>query len=119
MGSLNPDGSVASYTKYVGIGIVGETAGWAMFTWFVTWLCVFRGVGLTGRVIYVTMGLPLVLISKSEWIRTTFGANANSASVILIGRGTSLPNAGDGIKLYFATWRTEALQTPAIWQGKY
>jgi hypothetical protein len=99
VGSLNSDGSVASYTQYVGTRMVSETAGWAMFTWFVTWLCVFRGVGLTGRVIYVTMGLPLVLI------------------IILIGRGVSLPNAGDGIKLYFGTWRTEALATPAIWQG--
>jgi solute carrier family 6 GABA transporter-like protein 1 len=85
VGSFNPDGSVASYSQYAG-GMVGETAGWTMFIWFVTWLCVFRGVGLTGRVIYVTMGLPLVLI------------------IILIGRGTSLPNAGEGIKLYFATW---------------
>lgn len=59
---------------------------------------VFRGVGLTGRVIHVTMGLPAVLI------------------IILIGRGTSLPNASEGIKLYFATWRTSALQGPKIWQ---
>jgi solute carrier family 6 GABA transporter-like protein 1 len=85
VGSFNPDGSVASYTQWPG-GMVGETVGWAAFIWFVTWLCVFRGVGLTGRVIYVTMGLPLVLI------------------IVLIGRGTSLPNAGAGIKLYFGTW---------------
>lgn len=100
-GSLNPDGSVASYTQYVGTGMLGETAGWAIFTWFVTWLCVFRGVGMTGRVIYVTMGLPLVLI------------------IILIGRGVSLPNAGEGIKLYFATWRTSALESPQIWQAAF
>jgi len=100
-GSFNPDGSVASYTKYVGTGMLGETAGWAIFTWFVTWLCVFRGVGMTGRVIYVTMGLPLVLI------------------IILIGRGCSLPNAGDGIKLYFATWRSSALSSPQIWQAAF
>lgn len=100
-GSFNPDGSVASYTSYTGTGMLGETAGWAIFTWFVTWLCVFRGVGMTGRVIYVTMGLPLVLI------------------IILIGRGVSLPNAGEGIKLYFATWRTSALQSPQIWQAAF
>ncbi|KAJ4380188.1 hypothetical protein N0V86_004497 [Didymella sp. IMI 355093] len=99
--SFNPDGSVASYTQYSGSGLLGETAGWAIFTWFVTWLCVFRGVGLTGRVIYVTMGLPAVLI------------------IILIGRGTSLPNASDGIKLYFATWRTSVLQSPKIWQDAF
>ena len=99
--SLNPDGSVAEYTNWVGTGMLGETAGWAIFTWFVTWLCVFRGVGMTGRVIYVTMGLPLVLI------------------IILIGRGCSLPNAGEGIKLYFATWRTSTLQSPKIWQAAF
>lgn len=101
VGSLNPDGSVASYTQYVGTGMLGETAGWCIFTWFVVWLCVFRGVGLTGRVIYVTMILPLVLI------------------VILIGRGVSLPNAKDGIKLYVGTWRTESLQGPDVWQGAF
>ena len=100
-GSFNPDGSVASYTSYTGTGMLGETAVWAIFTWFVSWLCVFRGVGMTGRVIYVTMGLPLVLI------------------IILIGRGVSLPNAGEGIKLYFATWRTSALQSPQIWQAAF
>lgn len=100
-GSLNPDGSVASYTEYVGTGMLGETAGWCIFTWFVVWLCVFKGVGLTGRVIYVTMILPLVLI------------------IILIGRGASLPNASDGIKLYFGTWRTESLQGPDVWQGAF
>ncbi|KAF1831275.1 solute carrier family 6 protein [Decorospora gaudefroyi] len=101
VGSFNPDGSVASYTDWVGTAVLGETAGWAIFTWFVTWLCVFRGVGMTGRVIYVTMGLPLVLI------------------IVLIGRGTSLPNAGAGIKLYFGTWRTSALESPQIWQAAF
>jgi len=101
LGSFNPDGSVAQYTQYAGTSMLGETAGWAIFTWFVTWLCIFKGVGLTGRVIYITMGLPFVLI------------------IILIGRGTSLPNAGDGIKLYFGTWRSETLQSPQIWQGAF
>jgi solute carrier family 6 GABA transporter-like protein 1 len=44
------------------------------------------------------MGMPLIVI------------------VILIGRGASLPNAGEGIKLYFATWRSEALSGTGIWQ---
>ncbi|KAJ4333358.1 hypothetical protein N0V87_007649 [Didymella glomerata] len=47
------------------------------------------------------MGLPAVLI------------------IILIGRGTSLPNASEGIELYFATWRTSALQGPKIWQDAF
>jgi hypothetical protein len=31
-----------------------------MMIWAVVWMCTFKGVGLTGRVIYVTMALPLV-----------------------------------------------------------
>ncbi|KAM0335144.1 hypothetical protein ACHAQA_000185 [Verticillium albo-atrum] len=100
-GSYNPDGSVAEYMTWPGTALVGETAGWAIFTWFVTWLCLFRGVGLTGRVIYITMALPLVLI------------------IVLVGRSASLPNAGNGIKLYFGTWRSEALAAPGIWQDAF
>ncbi|KAL8345851.1 hypothetical protein RB601_005759 [Gaeumannomyces tritici] len=97
-GWLNPDGSVARYKSYPGTGMVGETVAWTTFTWFVVWLCSFKGAGLIGRVIYVTMALPLILI------------------VILIGRSVSLPNAVDGVRLYFATWRGETLADATIWQ---
>ena len=50
-GSFNSDGSVAQYVSYPAMGMNGETVGWSAFTWFVIWLCVFRGVGLTGRVV--------------------------------------------------------------------
>ncbi|CAI4210783.1 unnamed protein product [Parascedosporium putredinis] len=98
-GSLTEDGSrVLSYTKYPGVALVGETVGWTAFTWFLVWLCIFRGVGLTGRVVYFTMGLPIVM---------TF---------VLIGRAVSLENAGAGIKLYFAQWNGEKLANGQIWQ---
>ncbi|KAL8405175.1 hypothetical protein RB594_009901 [Gaeumannomyces avenae] len=97
-GWLNPDGSVARYKSYPGTGMVGETVAWTAFTWFLVWLCSFKGAGLIGRVIYVTMALPLILI------------------VILIGRSVSLPNAVDGVRLYFATWRGETLAGATIWQ---
>lgn len=54
-GSYNDDGSVASYVNYPGTAIVPETAGWAAFIFFVVWLCMFKGVGLTGRVVYFTV----------------------------------------------------------------
>ena len=44
------------------------------------------------------MGLPIVV------------------TIILIGRSVSLENAGDGIKLYFATWRSSALADGRTWQ---
>lgn len=98
-GSLSDDGSrVVSYTEYPSTGLIGETVGWTCFTWFLVWVSIFRGVGLTGRVVYFTMGLPIVV------------------TIILIGRSVSLDNAGDGIKLYFATWRSDALASGRIWQ---
>lgn len=87
-----------SWVDYPGLGVDWRLFGWNAFLFFLVWLCMFRGTGWTGRVVYFTMGLPLIVI------------------IILIGRGASLPNAGDGIKLYFATWRSEALASTGIWQ---
>ncbi|KAK0105417.1 hypothetical protein ONS96_004807 [Cadophora gregata f. sp. sojae] len=97
-GTFNSDGTVATYTDYPGTGIIPETAGWAAFIFFVVWLCMFKGVGLTGRVVYFTMGIPIVTI------------------IILIGRAGALPNAIDGIKLYMGVWHSEKLGAPKIWQ---
>lgn len=93
------DGRVVSYTSYPGQGLIGETVGWTAFTWFIIWMCMFKGVAVTGRAVYFTMGLPVVSI------------------IILIGRGVSLPNAVDGIRLYFATWRGGTLANGQIWQA--
>lgn len=99
MGNLTADGSaVENYTEYPAVGLLGETVGWCVFTWFLVWVSIFRGVGLTGRVVYFTLGLPIVV------------------TIILIGRSVSLSNAGDGIKLYFATWRSGELANGRLWQ---
>lgn len=86
------------YLSYPGTGMVAETVGWTAFTWFLVWLCIFRGVGLTGRVVYFTMGLPFIV------------------TIILVGRGVSLPNAGDGIRLVWATFRGSELASGQVWQ---
>jgi solute carrier family 6 GABA transporter-like protein 1 len=91
-------GSVQAYTSYAGTGMVGETVGWCAFTWFLVWLCIWRGVGVTGRVVYFTMGFPIVMV------------------LVLVGRGVSLPNATRGIRYAWATWRSEALADGQIWQ---
>ncbi|CRK14606.1 hypothetical protein BN1723_016867 [Verticillium longisporum] len=87
--------------SYPGTGIVGETAGWVFFTWFIVWMCMFKGVGLTGRVIYFTMAMPLIMI------------------LILAIRSLSLPNASEGYRLYLGVWRTESLQGPGVWQDAF
>lgn len=86
------------YREYPGIGMVGETTGWMVFEWFLVWVCIFRGVGLTGRVVYFTMGLPIVM------------------TLVLVGRSLSLDNAGEGVKLFWATWRGSELAKGEVWQ---
>lgn len=98
-GSFSADGnSVVEYVSYPGTGVVGETAGWCAFVWFIVYLCMFKGVGLSGRVVYFIMGLPLIIV------------------FILLGRGVSLPNAIDGIRMYAGHWDGAKLASGKIWQ---
>lgn len=95
--AVDPDTS-GRWVIYPGISLVPRLVGWNAFTWFVTWLCMFRGVGLTGRVVYFTMGLPVVMM------------------IILVGRGVSLENAGRGVRMYFASWHSWKLAQTKIWR---
>ena len=97
-GTFADDGSVLTYTSYPGRAFIGETVGWAAFAWFVVWLCMFRGVGASGRAVYVLMGLPIAML------------------FVLLGRGVSLDNAIDGIRMYMGHWDSAKLATPRIWQ---
>ncbi|KAJ4012714.1 hypothetical protein NW752_008433 [Fusarium irregulare] len=92
-----PTGS--GYVDYPGRGFVGETVGWCAFMWVLVWLCMFKGVGTTGRVVYFTMGLPVIML------------------IIILGRSVSLPDARTGIKYYFGEWNGEKLGGGQIWQG--
>lgn len=49
-GSFNDDGTVASYVAYPQAAMDGELVGWTIFAWAVVWLCVYKGVSVTGRV---------------------------------------------------------------------
>ena len=99
VGSLTDgNNAVAAYTQYPGTALLGETVGWTLFIWFLVWISIFRGVGLTGRVVYFTMGLPII------------------TTIILVGRSVSLDNAGAGISLLWATWRGSELASGTVWQ---
>ncbi|RYP70851.1 hypothetical protein DL771_005226 [Monosporascus sp. 5C6A] len=98
-GCLADDSSaVASYTEYPGGALIGETVGWSAFVWFLVWVSIFRGVGLAGRVVYFTMGLPIM------------------TTLVLVGRACSLENAREGVKLLWATWRSDQLASGTVWQ---
>lgn len=96
--SIPANGTTVPYTEYPGQAVLGETVGWSIFIWFLIWVSIFRGVGLTGRVVYFTMGLPIV------------------TTIIFVGRSLSLPNAKEGVKLLWATWRGDQLASGAVWQ---
>lgn len=53
--------------------------------------------GLTGRVVYVTMSLPIIM------------------TIVLIGGSATLPDSIDGIKMYMGEWHSEKLATGDIW----
>lgn len=95
------DKDAGEWASYGGSGLINETVGWCVFTWFMTWLLTFKGVGLTGRIIYFTMAMPLIMI------------------FILAVRSLSLPNASDGFKLYVGIWRTESLSGGKVWQDAF
>lgn len=89
---------VIDYTYYPGVKLIGETVAWTAFTWFLVFISIFRGVGMTGRVVYFTMGLPIVM------------------TIVIVGRAVSLDNAGRGVKLYFGEWNGDKLGSGEIWQ---
>ncbi|KAI5263170.1 SNF-domain-containing protein [Aureobasidium subglaciale] len=98
-GSLTNGGKdVASFTAYPAVGLIGETVGWSAFIWFLIWFSIFRGVGMTGRVVYFTMGLPII------------------TTIIFVGRALSLDNAAAGVRLLWATWRGDQLASGTVWQ---
>ena len=92
-------GTVVSYASYPGKGMIGETVGWCAFIWFCVWLCMFKGIALTGRAIWVTMGLPLVML------------------FVLIGGSASLEDSIVGVRYYFAEWHGDKLAAGKIWQA--
>jgi SNF family Na+-dependent transporter len=60
--------------------------GYLALVWVIMFLCLFWGLKWTGRLTYVTMGLPLVLL------------------FVFLRRALTLPGASDGVKAYMGVW---------------
>lgn len=88
----------ARYLSYPGRGVIGETLGWAVLTWALVYLCIFRGVAVTGRIVYITMLVPLLLC------------------VVLLVRAVTMRGARDGIVLYLGRWDSAKLRSGTIWR---
>ncbi|KAL7504516.1 hypothetical protein ACHAXN_002146, partial [Cyclotella atomus] len=78
--------------------LVGKNVGHSFLTWAVIYFCVAFSVRVTGRITYVTMGLPGILL------------------FIFLGRALSLPGSQDGVDEYIHDSNWEVLtERPEVW----
>jgi len=71
--------------------LVGKNVGYAFLTWLIIFLCVAWGVKWTGRIAYVSMGLPIVLL------------------FVFLGKALTLEGSADGVKEYIGIWDMSVL----------
>lgn len=78
--------------------MVWSNVGYSAFVWFCIWLCLGFGLKWTGRITYITMGLPILLL------------------FIFLFKGISLSGSSEGIKEYIGIWDMSVLtDQPAVW----
>mmetsp|Transcript_4829 Transcript_4829/g.6585 ORF Transcript_4829/g.6585 Transcript_4829/m.6585 type:complete len:653 (-) Transcript_4829:296-2254(-) len=78
--------------------MVGPNAGYSALVWFIIYLCTAFGISWTGRITYITMGLPIILL------------------FVFLGRALTLEGHGDGIKEYIGIWDMSVLSDqPDVW----
>jgi solute carrier family 6 GABA transporter-like protein 1 len=72
--------------------LVGANVGYSALTWFIIFLCVAFGVKTVGRITYITMGIPVILL------------------FIFLIYGLTLEGAGNGVKAYIGEWDMSVLK---------
>lgn len=77
--------------------IVGHTLGATILVWLTMYFSLWKGVGLTGKIVYFTMTMPVILI------------------IVLFVRGVTLPGASAGIHDYIGHFDAAKLSDPLIW----
>lgn len=78
--------------------IVGQNVGYSLLVWFCIWCCLAFGLKWTGRIAYISMGLPIVLL------------------FIFLFRAIGLEGASDGIKAYIGEWDMKVLREQSdVW----
>ncbi len=73
---------------------------WALVTWLIIFLIIFKGVGVVGKVVMITVPLPVICLG------------------ILIVHGLTLPGAGQGIN-YLLTPDWDRILDPTVWFAAY
>ena len=78
--------------------IVPQNVGYAVMVWICVWACLAFGLKWTGRIAYISMGLPIILL------------------FVFLGKAYSLEGASDGIKAYIGEWDMSVLkERPEVW----
>ncbi len=78
--------------------IVGQNVGYSFLVWLTVWSCLAFGLKWTGRIAYISMGLPIVLL------------------FVFLGKACALEGASDGIKAYIGEWDMSVLKDrPDVW----
>eukprot|EP00121_Abeoforma_whisleri_P011876 Awhi_evm1s10958 len=90
--TLNLSSSISD-TKY----IIGKIFFAVVVQWICVYLCLWKGVKATGKVVYVTMLVPLVML------------------FILLIRGVTLEGASNGIYEYVGKWDMSNLAEGQMW----
>lgn len=93
------ENATTGWISYPGTAVVGETLGWEILTWILVYLSIFRGVAITGKVVYLTMLLPLVMC------------------IVLLVRSVTLSDARAGILQYIGKWNGASLRSGKIWSA--
>ena len=78
--------------------LVGKNVGYAFLSWTIIYLCVAFGLKWTGRITYITMGLPFILL------------------FVFLGRAVTLEGAQYGIDKYIREANWDVLtEKPDVW----
>jgi SNF family Na+-dependent transporter len=78
--------------------IVGKNVGYSFLVWFLMYSATAVGIKWTGRLTFLTMGFPIVLL------------------FVFLGTALTLEGADDGVKEYIGIWDMEILKTQGeVW----
>jgi solute carrier family 6 GABA transporter-like protein 1 len=78
--------------------IVGKNVGYSFLVWVLMYASIAVGIKWTGRITFLTMGLPVVLL------------------FVFLGKALTLEGAEDGVKEYIGIWDMEILRTQGeVW----